>query len=64
MSSPQPSVVQRKFGDFAPTLVGSADDVLFGDVWKRADLVPTEDHHSQADAEPSGAFESAPRRSR
>ena len=28
------------FGDFAPALVGYTDDVLFGDMWKRADLAP------------------------
>ena len=30
------------FGDFAPTLVGFTDDVLFGQVWKRQDLSPKE----------------------
>ena len=38
MSSPEPSGAQRMFGDFAPALVGYTDDVLFGDMWKRADL--------------------------
>ena len=26
------------FGNFAPALVGFSDNVLFGDVWQRADL--------------------------
>ena len=34
----EPSGAQRLFGDFAPTLVGYTDDVLFGDVWKRTEL--------------------------
>ena len=32
------SSAQRLLGDFAPALVGYTDDVLFGDVWKRAEL--------------------------
>ncbi len=28
------------FGDIAPALAGYTDDVLFGDVWKRAALSP------------------------
>jgi 4-carboxymuconolactone decarboxylase len=34
----EPSGAQRLFGEFAPTLVGYTDDVLFGDVWKRTEL--------------------------
>jgi 4-carboxymuconolactone decarboxylase len=34
----EPSVAQRMFGDFAPALVGFTDDVLFGQVWPRAEL--------------------------
>ena len=30
----------RMFGDFAPGLVGFTDDVLFGQVWNRAELSP------------------------
>ncbi|HEY3690932.1 MAG TPA: carboxymuconolactone decarboxylase family protein [Pseudonocardiaceae bacterium] len=30
------------FGDFAPALVNFADDVLFGQVWKRQQLSPKE----------------------
>ena len=29
---------QRAIGDFAPKLVSLTDDVLFGDVWERAEL--------------------------
>lgn len=29
---------QRLIGDFAPKLVSLTDDVLFGDVWERAEL--------------------------
>ena len=38
----EPSGAERLFGDFAPALVGYTDDVLFGDVWKRAELTPKE----------------------
>lgn len=34
----QPSAAQKLIGDFAPKLVELTDDVLFGDVWERADL--------------------------
>lgn len=34
----EPSAAQRLLGDFAPALVGYTDDVLFGDVWERAEL--------------------------
>lgn len=30
----------RLIGDFAPKLVSLTDEVLFGDVWKRAELAP------------------------
>lgn len=36
----EPSGAQKMFGDFAPTLVGYTDDVLFGQVWKRTNLSP------------------------
>jgi 4-carboxymuconolactone decarboxylase len=38
----EPSSAQRLLGDFAPALVGFTDDVLFGEVWKRAELSPKE----------------------
>ena len=31
---------QQMIGDFAPKLVSLTDDVLFGDVWARAELSP------------------------
>ncbi|WP_427893629.1 carboxymuconolactone decarboxylase family protein [Kribbella sp. GL6] len=37
---PEPTPAQRAIGDFAPKLVELTDDVLFGDVWKRAELSP------------------------
>ncbi|MDQ2812582.1 MAG: carboxymuconolactone decarboxylase family protein [Actinomycetota bacterium] len=37
-----PSGAAKMFGDFAPALVHFTDDVLFGEVWKRADLSPKE----------------------
>ena len=41
MSEPQePSVAQKLVGDFAPKLAQLTDDVLFGDVWERAELSP------------------------
>src|SRR3954451_7755055 len=33
-----PSAVRKSLGDFAPKLVDLTDDVLFGDVWERAQL--------------------------
>jgi 4-carboxymuconolactone decarboxylase len=36
MTEPTPD--QRAIGDFAPKLVELTDEVLFGDVWKRAEL--------------------------
>ena len=39
MSEPkQPSRAQQLVGDFAPKLAELTDDILFGDVWERADL--------------------------
>ncbi|MDQ4503590.1 carboxymuconolactone decarboxylase family protein [Sinomonas sp. ASV322] len=37
-ASQQPSAAEKLYGDFAPTLVGYTDDVLFGQVWKRPEL--------------------------
>ena len=34
----EPSGAQKSLGDFAPALVHLTDDVLFGEVWKRAEL--------------------------
>ena len=31
---------QKLIGDFSPKLVALTDDVLFGDVWQRAELAP------------------------
>ena len=39
-ATPEPTPAQRAIGDFAPKLVELTDDVLFGDVWKRAELSP------------------------
>jgi len=30
--------IKKNFGDFSPKLVQLTDDVLFGDVWERAEL--------------------------
>lgn len=38
MSEPTPA--QRLIGDFAPKLVELTDDVIFGDIWERAELSP------------------------
>ena len=39
MSEPkEPSRAQQLVGDFAPKLAELTDDVLFGDVWERAEL--------------------------
>jgi 4-carboxymuconolactone decarboxylase len=41
MSEPkEPSVAQLLVGNFAPKLAQLTDDVLFGDVWERAELSP------------------------
>ena len=34
----QQTPAQRAIGDFAPKLVSLTDDVLFGDIWERAEL--------------------------
>ena len=34
----EPSTIKKTFGDFAPKLVQLTDDVLFGDLWERAEL--------------------------
>ena len=34
------SPAQRAFGDVAPALADFTDTVLFGDVWKRPNLIP------------------------
>ena len=36
----EPSRAQQLVGDFAPKLAQLTDDVLFGDVWERAELSP------------------------
>lgn len=38
--SEEPKTFRSPFGDIAPALAGYTDDVLFGDVWKRAKLSP------------------------
>ena len=38
----EPTGAEKMFGDFAPALVHFTDDVLFGEVWKRAELSPKE----------------------
>ena len=41
MSEPkEPTVAQKLVGAFAPKLAQLTDDVLFGDVWERAELAP------------------------
>src|SRR5215211_7553842 len=41
MSEPkEPTVAQKLVGDFAPKLAQLTDDVLFGDIWERAELAP------------------------
>lgn len=41
MSEPkEPSRAQQLVGDFAPKLAQLTDDILFGDVWERAELAP------------------------
>lgn len=40
MSEPhEPTVAQKLVGDFAPKLAELTDNVLFGDVWERAELL-------------------------
>src|SRR5436309_13745460 len=38
----EPPGAERMFGDVAPALVRFTDDVLFGQVWNRAELSPKE----------------------
>jgi 4-carboxymuconolactone decarboxylase len=38
----EPSGAERMFGNFAPALVGFTDEVLFGQVWTRAQLTAKE----------------------
>jgi 4-carboxymuconolactone decarboxylase len=38
--SQEQTPAQKLIGDFAPKLVSLTDDVLFGDIWKRAELSP------------------------
>jgi 4-carboxymuconolactone decarboxylase len=40
MTSQEPSAAQQMLGGFADKLADLTDDVLFGDVWERADLSP------------------------
>lgn len=37
-NAPRPSALRQAIGDFAPKIVDLTDDVLFGDVWERAEL--------------------------
>jgi 4-carboxymuconolactone decarboxylase len=34
----EPSAIKKRLGDFAPKLVQPTDEVVFDDVWERADL--------------------------
>jgi len=36
----KPTAARESFGDLAPALAAYTDDVLFGDVWRRAGLSP------------------------
>src|SRR6516164_4001661 len=40
MPEPQPSRARQLLWDFAPKMVSLTDDVLFGDIWERAELSP------------------------
>jgi 4-carboxymuconolactone decarboxylase len=41
MSEPREQTrAEQLFGDFAPKLASLTDDVLFGDIWNRAELSP------------------------
>lgn len=42
MTEKEPSGAQKAFGDFAPAFVDLTDNVLFGQVWPRAQLSPKE----------------------
>ena len=38
MPHPHPNRAQQLLGDFAPKMVSLTQDVLFGDIWERAEL--------------------------
>jgi 4-carboxymuconolactone decarboxylase len=38
--SDEPTAARESFGDIAPALAAYTDEVLFGDVWRRAGLSP------------------------
>jgi 4-carboxymuconolactone decarboxylase len=38
-TAPEPSAAQRLVGDIAPKLAELTDEILFGDVWARPELV-------------------------
>ena len=40
MPEPQPSRARQLLGDFAPKMASLTDDVVFGDIWERAELSP------------------------
>ena len=40
MPEPQPSRARQPLGDFAPKMASLTDDVVFGDIWERAELSP------------------------
>jgi 4-carboxymuconolactone decarboxylase len=40
VSASNETPAQKLIGDFAPKMVSLTDDVLFGDVWERAELAP------------------------
>ena len=40
MPEPQPSRARQLLGDYAPKTASLTDDVLFGDIWERAELSP------------------------
>jgi 4-carboxymuconolactone decarboxylase len=57
----EPTPAQRAIGDFAPKLVDLTDDVLFGDVWERADLAKRDRSLATvASLITSGSFEQLP----
>ena len=37
---PETTRAEQMFGDFAPKLVSLTNDVLFADIWERAELAP------------------------
>jgi len=40
MPEPEQSRTRQLLGDFAPKMVSLTEDVLFGDIWERAELSP------------------------